>query len=350
MGKRLNIKTFSAQAGYSVATVSRALNPQTAAMVKSTTREKIQELAAALDFVPHPGARVLRRSRPAPIAVLLREKKELFLSEYYSQLLMGIMHESSKLGQVVHAMAFKPSETNLREQLNEMTVGCCGIIYLSDPLTEAMLLDLGHLHRPFVSTTDNLLIDAKGEILKMPVFGLDEFAGGRLVTQHLIDLGHRNIAYLGGPERSHDSWMRRQGFESALHDAGLSLRPEWYLEGTFDFECGAAAVPRVHAMIGEVTAIVCSCDEQALGLLRELSLRGVRCPEDISVTGYDDLQWASRFTPALTTVRQPLVEMAATAVQMVNEPKLRVDALGPQANRLFIPELVVRGSTARVGV
>lgn len=344
MIRHLNIKLFSEKAGYSVATVSRALNPQTAAMVKPQTRQKIQQLAAELNFVPNPGARVLRRTHPAPLAILMRAKEDLFLSEYYSRLLMGILAEASKNGQAVHAMAFKPESGNFIHQLNEATVGCEGIVYLSDPLTVEMQLQLERLHRPFVCTPGSLIVGMDESNSRIPVFGLGELAGGRLVAQHLIDLGHRQIGYVGGPATNHDANQRKAGFDLALSASGLAPRRDWQFEGTFDFESGARLAEQIHALLPDVTAVVCASDELALGLIYELSQFGVICPRDLSVTGYDDLRWSSRHSPSLTTVRQPLRRMAAVSIQMIAALK----AGKAVKNELFAPELIVRGSSIRL--
>jgi DNA-binding LacI/PurR family transcriptional regulator len=344
MSRRLNIHLFSKQTGYSVATVSRALNPQTAAMVKPETRQKIQELAAKLNFVPHPGARVLRRRRLAPIAVLVREKECLHLSDYYSKLLMGVLAQASKRGQAVHAMSFTPREDNFIDQLNEATVGCDAIIYLSDPLTASMQSQLTDLHRPFISTPSALSSEMEESHSKTPVFGLNELAGGHLIAQHLIDLGHRNIAFIGGPLLNHDAYRRKQGFELAMQQNNIPVHAEWMFECLFDFDSATQLAPKIQSLLGDITAVVCASDEVALGLIHKLSLLGVACPRDISVTGYDDLQWASRSTPTLTTIRQPLMRMASITMKMIDELKDGQSI----SNQLFDPELMARESTVKI--
>jgi DNA-binding LacI/PurR family transcriptional regulator len=344
MPKRLNIHTFSKEAGYSVATVSRALNPQTAAMVKPETRQKIQKLAAKLNFVPNAGARVLRRRRLAPVAVLLREKKGLFLSEYYSKLLMGILAEASKRGQAVHAISFTPRKDDFLDQLNEATVGCEAIIYLSDSLTAAMQSQLTNLHRPFISTPSGLTSTMEESQSKVPIFGLNELAGGQLITQHLIDLGHKQIAYIGGPSVNHDASRRKEGFVLAMQQSNLPIRTEWMFERTFDFKSGTELAAHIQSLLGEATAVACASDEVALGLIHGLTQLGASCPQDVSITGYDDLQWASRYLPTLTTIRQPLMRMASITMQMIDDLKAGKSI----SNHLYEPELLVRDSTAKL--
>ncbi|WOO41613.1 LacI family DNA-binding transcriptional regulator [Rubellicoccus peritrichatus] len=346
MSKRINIRSFSEKIGYSAATVSRALNPQTAHLVKEKTRLKIQDLAAQHDFVPHPGARILRRTSPAPIAVLLLQLEHLFLSEYYSRLLMGILRETSLKGQAVYAMDFKANPSNFREQLNAATVGCSGIIYLSDPLNSEMLKQLELLHQPFVCATGNLTVGINEKKVKPPVFGLDEIAGGHLVAEHLIGLGHKKIALINGPNTNHDAQRRRKGFELAMKEKSLPLPPEWNFTTGFNFEAGFEMAKEIKTLLSEVTAVVCGSDEIALGLIHGLEAEGINCPQDVSITGYDDLLWASRYTPALTTVRQPLMDMAVSAVQMISDLHAKPSGANKVKSKFFKPELILRETTA----
>lgn len=346
MQKRLNIKAFSEKAGYSVATVSRALNQQTASMVKEETRRKIQQLAAQLNFVPHPSARVLRRTNPAPIAVLLPQKEHIFLSEYYGQLLMGILQFTSARGQAVYAMAFKPDPNDFIARLNEVSVGCDGIIYLSDPITTQQVESLTELHQPFVFPTSCLARDVSEASLKTPVFGLDDVSGSQVATEHLISLGHRNIAFLGGPSNKRDAVLRRQGYELAMKKHRLKVRPEWMFEAGYFFQAGFEVARNFRKLMPTVTAVVSASDESALGFMHMLQSEGIHCPRDVSITGFDDLLWASRYTPSLTTIRQPLLEMASTAVEMVTEMQQGNGKRAKIPNRLFKPTLVIRASTA----
>ncbi|WFB36475.1 LacI family DNA-binding transcriptional regulator [Kiritimatiellota bacterium B12222] len=344
----MNIVTFSEKAGVSVATVSRALNPKTAHIVKPETRRRIQDLAAQLHFTPHPGARILRGTSMAPIAILLRNKDKIFLSEYYARLMSGMMHAAAERKQVVHAIAFQPDyEEDFNEQLTAATVGCGGIIYLSDTLTARMLIGLERLHQPFVTISSCLPMGVDPSDLTVPVFGTEEKTGGYMVTEHLIELGHQHIAHLNGPANRRDVRDRREGFEAAMADHQRVVRSDWCFNEEFTFESGVAAADYIFPLLEKVTAVVCGNDEQALGLIRGLATKGVSCPERVSVTGFDDALWASRHSPALTTIRQPWLKMADASVRMIHELHLK-DGMKKNSRELnlFTPELIVRETTA----
>jgi DNA-binding LacI/PurR family transcriptional regulator len=169
-------------------------------------------------------------------------------------------------------------------------------------------------------------------------------AGGHLIAQHLIDLGHRNIAFIGGPLLNHDAYRRKQGFELAMQQNNIPVHAEWMFECLFDFDSATQLAPKIQSLLGDITAVVCASDEVALGLIHKLSLLGVACPRDISVTGYDDLQWASRSTPTLTTIRQPLMRMASITMKMIDDLKDGQSI----SNQLFDPELMARESTVKI--
>lgn len=342
----MNIITFSKKAGVSVATVSRALNPKTAHMVKQETRRRIQDLAAQLNYIPHPGARVLRRSSAAPIAVLLRKKERIFLSEYYAQLLTGIIHASSERGQAVHTISFTPDSSDFNDQLNTAAVGCGGIIYLSEQLTLRRIIGLDRLRLPFVANAGSLPPGLDIDDLNIPVFGVDNITGGRLVTEHLIALGHKNIALLNGPTSERDAQMRRKGFESVMTEHGLSARSDWCFNEPFTFESGVAAAELIRPLLSEVTAVVCGSDELAMGLIRGLASNGINCPADVSVTGYDDALWAARHSPSVTTIQQPWMKMTNAAVQMVLDMRHGSVEAHPPSSVLFEPMLIERETTA----
>ncbi len=346
MAKRLNIVSFSKQAGVSVATVSRALNPKTAHMVKEETRRRIQDLAVQLDFIPHPGARMLRGSSLAPIAVLLREKERIFLSEYYAQLLTGIIQASSARGKAVHTISFTPDSSDFNDQLNAATTGCKGIIYLSEPLTLRRIIGLERLRIPFVANAGSLPPGLDINDLNIPVFGVDNVKGGRLATEHLISLGHRNIALLNGPSAQRDARKRCEGFESAMTEHGLTVRSDWCFNVPFTFESGVEAAQQIQPILSDVTAVVCGSDELAMGLMRGLAAKGIRCPADVSLTGYDDALWAARHSPAVTTIQQPWMKMTDTAVQMIMDLRRTGTEQERTASVLFEPELIVRETTA----
>lgn len=184
---------------------------------------------------------------------------------------------------------------------------------------------------------------------EMCAVAVDDVLGGRLVVQHLLALGHRRIAFLSGVVDPVTVERRHAGVRQALADAGLAceqalveVRVPVHL--TPLAQAAAEAVQRILAAQPRVTAVICVNDTAALGVLRGLEAAGVRVPADVSVVGYDDLQFAAHLSPALTTVTQPAYRLGYTAADLLLD-----EARDGHTHReiVFEPLLAVRSSTAR---
>jgi len=190
-----------------------------------------------------------------------------------------------------------------------------------------------------------VVIDATGEpTSEFPAIGSANWNGGLAATHHLIELGHRRIAVIGGPERVWCSRARIDGYRAALEHAGIEVDPALVRHGDFHVESGYEQGLELLRLENRPTAIFAGSDLQALGLYRAARELGLRIPEDLSVVGYDDLPVARWIGPALTTIRQPLIEMAEQATRLVlslargeRPPSTRID---------LATSLVVRQSTA----
>ncbi|HEX3678766.1 MAG TPA: substrate-binding domain-containing protein, partial [Galbitalea sp.] len=177
--------------------------------------------------------------------------------------------------------------------------------------------------------------------------GSANWSGGVLATRHLIDMGHREIAMITGPDDMMCSRARLSGYRSALEGAGIPIREELIVTGQFHREDGVVRGDELLSLANPPTAIFAGSDLQALGVYEAARARGLTIPGDLSVVGYDDLQMAEWLGPPLTTVRQPLTEMAEQATRLV----LRMSDADPD-ERLRIDlatSLVVRSSTRRIG-
>ena len=170
--------------------------------------------------------------------------------------------------------------------------------------------------------------------------GTTNWQGCLTATRHLIELGHRRIAIIGGPEHLWSSRARLAGYRAALEAAGLPIPAELIRRDHFCADGGRRQARELLAMPQRPTAIVAGNDAQAFGVLQALGERGLRAPEDLSVVGFDDVPVASWATPALTTVRQPLAAMAATAFRMLHAPRT-----GEPHHIELATTLVIREST-----
>jgi LacI family transcriptional regulator len=175
--------------------------------------------------------------------------------------------------------------------------------------------------------------------------GSTNFAGGMAATHHLLDLGHRKIAYLGGPTAAACNQARMHGYRGAMEAEGAPVPDEYVRTGRFSYEHGVGGGAALLDLPRPPTAVFAGSDETALGVIEAARVRGLRVPEDLSVVGFDDTPVARLAAPPLTTVRQPLREMGAVAVRTA----LRL-AAGEAVDSHHVElatELVVRQSTAR---
>jgi DNA-binding LacI/PurR family transcriptional regulator len=170
----------------------------------------------------------------------------------------------------------------------------------------------------------------------------DNLGGGREATQHLLDLGHRRIAYIAGPVEEWDSVERQRGYEEALRAHGLVVDPALIVRGNGWPEGGKEAIRQLLALPTPPTAVFCYNDVTALGAMRAAWAAGLRVPQDLSVVGFDDIDLAHCFEPPLTTIAQPTRQMGEKAVQMV----LNLVAGAEFVENCVLPSLlVVREST-----
>ena len=183
-----------------------------------------------------------------------------------------------------------------------------------------------------------------GTRARLPSVAIDNLSGAAQATQHLLDLGHRTVHHIGGPESWLDAQERVEGWRQTLRSAGA---PEPYLlRGDWSARSGYEVGHRIAAM-REVTAVLCGNDPMALGLLRALAECGRRVPGDVSVVGFDDVPEAAFFLPPLTTVRQDFGELGRRALHLLLDRISGEHA--PQPTLPIEPELVVRASAGPAG-
>lgn len=181
----------------------------------------------------------------------------------------------------------------------------------------------------------------------LPSVLTDNARAAQRATQHLIELGHRRIGHILGPETNVVARERLAGFQAALAQAGLPLVPDWLFKGSFEMDSGFAVAARYMALGIRPTAVFAANDESAIGFLSGLREHGVHCPNDVSVVGFDDLAVAAHYQPPLTTMRQPREAMGRMAAEALIDLIERPDSLRAPLKIVLNSELVVRGSTGR---
>ena len=317
---KTGIVQIAASLVVSASTVSRALRPETAHLVRAYRRKKIMDLAEKQHFSPNAGARLLRKGNNATLTVVVPLDENIFFSEYYGRFLAGTLHAAAARGWGVQISTMRRSESaNFRQAMQQLSLDSSGIIYLAEPLSKTEIEELKGFRRPFVITKSTLPEDTDVRELGVPVVGVDNRSGARSVASLLLQLGHTRIGLLLGPAGSRDAHERKAGYLEILQKAGALPRPEWIHSGAFNAETGRAGIERILQGAERPTAICCANDEIAFGAMHAAHLAGMRCPDDLSIVGFDDGLWATACHPALTTIRQPLADLAERAVGLIVE-------------------------------
>jgi DNA-binding LacI/PurR family transcriptional regulator len=325
------IADVAARAGVGVATVSRVMNGS--ASVRPATRERVLEAIRALNYRPSSVARNLSLQRTMVVAALL----PWFTNPSAVQRVRGIVEGLST--SLYDLMVFDiESEDRQRRAFELFDRGdrADGLLVVSTLPPEQEVERIQSARIPCV------LVDAVHPAL--PSIAVDDEAGGAMATRHLVELGHRRIALIGDPPpefRFEWSRDRTRGYERALEQAGIEVRPEYVREGTRLPHVARAIAAELLSLPERPTAIFASSDTQALGALDAARSLRIRVPEELSIVGFDDIEVASYV--GLTTVRQPLAESGRRGAELL------LRALGGRPvdlrTELLPLELVVRGTT-----
>lgn len=318
-------------AGVSQMTVSRVL--QGSSRVAPQTREKVLAAMQQAGYRPHAAARTLRTRRTSTVGVVVAD----ITNPFYPQLLEAVGRALEEAGlRMVLWNAPDPSADGALRALHENTVD--GLIFTTATKASAELAEVAGRGDPVV------LLHRGLDELDCDQVTTDNLAGGRAVADYLVRCGCSRIGFLRGPELPSTARDRERGFRDRLAELGRPLAPELTADGGFDHDRARAAVRDLLAAAEPPTAVFCANDLTALGAVDGAVAAGRRVPEDVWVVGYDDIAMTAWDSYDITTVRQPIAEMARAAVRLLLE---RIEDRGlPPRNQRFPSELVVRGSTA----
>jgi LacI family transcriptional regulator len=331
--QRVNHKDVANLAGVSVATVSYVINngPRP---VSLEARQKVEAAVAELGYYPNELARSLRLQQSSTIGVVIPR----FTNPVYGEIVRDLESVCSEAGFLVLLC------NSEREQAREQKF--------------VQMLRAKHVDG-VVITPDHNPLELIGPLLqaKIPVvvlehdlpgvncIAIDELAGGRMATQHLLDLGHRQIAMLKHAPTSALSSQRLVGYRQALEAAGISFDPTLVLECEGNHRGGELAMRELLKLQRPPTAVFAHNDVLAIGAYHAIRELGLSIPEDISVVGYDDITSAAYLAPPLTTVHSPKAEMGTLAGQTLL--RLIAQSASASSGTITLPvRLVMRGSTA----
>ena len=328
----VTIKDVAREASVSVATVSRALNGHD--NVADGVRRHVVETASRLRYQPHAAARSLSSRSTQTIGVVLPD----LYGEFFSELIRGIdvVARSRRQHLLVSSYHGHPEEQG--EALRAMRGRVDGLLVLS-PYADRP----GFLTDNLPSALPAVLINTHLPEATYPVLNIDNFGGAVAMTRHLLEAGHRNIAFIGGPKDNFDARERLRGFRSAV-GAHQSKVTTLELQGDFDESSGYEAGKRLLAAKRRPGAVFAANDMMALGCLYALNEAGVVVPDQVALAGFDDIPLARFVHPTLTTMRVNIAELGGMAVtQLLAAIEGAENALStPQT---LVPELIVRASS-----
>ena len=300
---RATIRDVAREAGVSVATVSRVFNDS--GPVNEETRRRIQEVARRLHYAPDSAARSLITRRTHTLGVLLPD----LYGEFFSEVIRGIDQTAQGSGYHLLVSSSHNERSEIEAALRAMRGRVDGLIVMTpDVDAQALVTNLPESH-PVV------LLNCAVEGTAYDAINVDNESGAYAMAHHLLDLGHRRIAFVAGPDRNVDSAERQRGYRAALRDAGVATRPALELAGDFTDAGGYAAAQQALALEPRPTALFCANDSMAIGALSALRDAGVRVPEEMAVVGFDDIPVARYMSPPLSTVHVAIGELGAMATR-----------------------------------
>ena len=316
------------RAGVSVMTVSRVLNGFPG--VAEDTRQRVEEAVAALGYRANPAARVLAGGRSRTLGVIAVETQQFGPSH----MLYGIEAAARGAGHVLSFVTMAPGADEIGATLDHLRAAHVEGVIVIAPV------------RPVIDAVADLdadlpLVVVGGDpSVRTSTVTIDQEAGARMATAHLLGLGHRTVHHVSGPADWIDATERQRAWAETVeaHDAP----PGRFVEGDWTAQGGYAAGTQL-AQDPTVTAVFAANDQTALGILRALHEHGRSVPDDVSVVGYDDIPEAAYLVPPLTTVRQDLGEVGRRGVELL---LALVDGGPAQRHVMVAPELIVRASSA----
>ncbi|MRW90493.1 LacI family DNA-binding transcriptional regulator [Duganella sp. FT80W] len=293
-------------AGVSPMTVSRVMNGDTA--VREKTRLRVDAAVAALNYVPNQAARRLAGSRPIRVGFLYSNPSAGYLSEF----LVGLLNQASPNNVQLVVEKCEADEHGVDQARRLIANGVDGII-LPPPLCDVRnLIDL-----IAASGTPAMAVACGQPDPRVSGVSIDDYQAAYAMTCHLIALGHQRIGFVIGHPNQSASARRLAGFKAALTDKHMPLAPELMVQGLFTYRSGLDAAEVLLNLEHRPTAIFASNDDMAAAVVAIAHRLGLDVPGDLTVAGFDDTALATTIWPELTTVRQPITDMAEAAVQFL---------------------------------
>ena len=329
----VTIKDVSNDAGVSIKTVSRVINKEK--NVSEKTKAIVIKSIQKLGFKPNKSAQSLRSKRSHMIALLYNNPNKHYLADIQG----GILRLCKETGYNLVLQECDYTNVNLGLEITEFIddFSIDGLI-VTPPLSD-MNEFLEHLNQ--TQTEYSIIAPSNTRKVKSYVSSND-YEASYAMTNKIINKGHLNIGFIKGHHKHSASHLRFNGFTEALKDRGMSLNSEWVKEGNFSFDSGFSAGLELLKSHNKPSVIFASNDYMAAGVMKAAQMNGINIPLDLSLVGFDDSPLAAQLWPSLTTIRQPVEDMAYHAARLLLG---NIDGLSEEMDsKEFISELILRES------
>ena len=323
------------KAGVSMATVSRVINGND--IVKKSTRQKVLKAMQSLNYTPNINAQSLASKVTNSVGILVSE----ISGPVYGPMMSAIEEELRASGKHVFITSGHSDEVREKESIDFLiSRNCDALIMHVEAVSDEYLIELNKLSTPFVLMNRSIPCLADNCII------LNNFNGGYLAAQHLLDLGHKNIAYISGPSWKSDAQDRLEGHKKALKDSGIKYNKNLSYEGDYSRESGITGLDNLLKVKEPFTAVICANDEMAAGAMVKARDEKFDIPAELSIVGYDDINMASYLHPKLTTIRNPVNDIGRMAAKLVLKNVYNKDV--DETQTMFEPELIIRDSAQQL--
>ncbi len=333
--KTPDIRAVAALAKVSIATVSRTINGST--LVSDGLRKRVWHAINQLNYFPNTHARTLVSGRSRLLGIIV----ENIVNPFFPELIQSFEELAVASGYEILVSSSNSDPAVLTKCVRRMLERKVdGVAVMTFGEEETVLDELVNHGVPI------LLAEFQLEDPKASTILLDYSTGIRAAVEHLAALGHRRIAFLAGPHSLHSAITRENDFRTAMRAAGLDIQTKWIIECDHTLKGGVGGFAKLRAPGEQPTAVICSNDMTAIGVLRAAYMDGLRVPSDISVVGLDDIDFAEFTLPPLTTIRLSRTDLARAAFDALRQQTEDRASTKLQREFLVSTHLVVRGSTA----
>lgn len=333
--KTPDIRAVAALAKVSIATVSRTING--APVVSDRLSKRVWQAIKQLNYFPNTNARSLVSGRSRILGIIV----ENVTNPFFPDLIKSFEEIAVAHGYEILVSSSNSNPANLATTIRRMIERKVeGVAMLTFGEEEPVLNQLAIHDIPMV------FAEFRFDDPNVSTILLDYKTGIKQAISHLAELGHSKIAFLAGPHNIHSAVTRENDFRAAMQEVNLPVRKNWVIECDHTLKGGVAGFEKLQALSSRPTAILCSNDMTAIGVLRAAYLQGLRVPQDLSVVGLDDVDFAEFTLPPLTTIRLSRADLAQAAFEALRQQAEVVDEQKKQREFLVSTSLVLRGSTA----